>query len=64
MRCVAPIDLDRQVKVIIVVVVPPEVYELARLLYTWSAASTLNVAVDSGIPFVRKHMTQSWPSIR
>ena len=25
-------------------------------MYTWSAASTLNVVVDSGIPFVRKHM--------
>ena len=25
-------------------------------LYTWPAASTLNVAVDSGIPFARKHM--------
>ena len=25
-------------------------------LYTWPAASTLNVTMDSGIPFVRKHM--------
>ena len=25
-------------------------------LYTWPASSMLNVAVDSGIPFVRKHM--------
>ena len=25
-------------------------------LYTWPAASTLNVTVDSGIPFARKHM--------
>ena len=25
-------------------------------LYTWPAASTLNVVVDSGIPFARKHM--------
>ena len=26
-------------------------------LYTWPAAYTLNVAVDSGIPLARKHMT-------
>ena len=25
-------------------------------LYTWPAASTLNVAADSGIPFARKHI--------
>ena len=24
--------------------------------YTWAAASTLNMAADSGIPFARKHM--------
>ena len=36
--------------------VSPEVYKLVRLLYTCPAASTLNVAVDSGIPFARKHM--------
>ena len=38
-----------------VVDVPSEVYELVGL-YTWPAASTLNVAVASGIPIVRKHM--------
>ena len=38
-----------------VVDVTPEVYELVRV-YTWSAVSTLNVAVASGIPLVRKHM--------
>ena len=26
-------------------------------LYTWPAASTLNMAVDSSIPFARKHIT-------
>ena len=38
--------------------VPPEVYKLVRLmeLYTWPAASTLKMAVDSGIPFASKHM--------
>ena len=36
--------------------VPPEVYELVRLTVHLPSASTLNVAVDSGIPFVRKHM--------
>ena len=33
-----------------------EVYKLVHLvLYTCPAASTLNVAVDSGILFARKH---------
>ena len=50
----APVDLDGQVSV--VVVVPPEVSELVRLVEIWSAASTLKMAVDSGIPFVPKHM--------
>ena len=33
--------------------VPPEAYSFIWL-YTWPAASTLNVKVDSSIPFVRK----------
>ena len=36
--------------------VPHEVYELVRLVVHLPAASTLNIAVDSGIPFMRKHM--------
>ena len=36
--------------------VPPRYTNSFVWLYTWPAASTLNVAVDSGIPFVRKHM--------
>ena len=40
----------------IVVDVLPEVYKLVRWLYTWPAASTLNMAVDYGIPFAPKHM--------
>ena len=31
-------------------------------LYIWPAASTLNVAVDSGIPFARKHMISALAS--
>ena len=34
----------------------PEVYKLVRLVVHWSVACMLNVAVDSGIPFARKHM--------
>ena len=49
-----PIDLDRQVDV--VSTVSPEVYELVHLVVHWPAASTLNMAVDSGISFMRKHM--------
>ena len=36
--------------------VPPEVHKLVRLVVHWPAASTLNMVVDSGIPFARKHM--------
>ena len=36
--------------------VPPEVYKLVRLVVTWFATSTLNMLVDSGIPFARKPM--------
>ena len=50
----APIDLDGQV--VIVFDVPPRYMNSFVWLYTWPAASTLNVAVDSGIPLVRKHM--------
>ena len=51
----APVDRDGQVG--IVVDIPPEVYKLVRVvLYTWPAVSTLNMAVDSDIPFARKHM--------
>ena len=50
----APIDLDGQVN--IVVDVPPRYTNSFVWLYTWPAASTLNMAVDSGIPFVLKHM--------
>ena len=51
----APVDLEGQVG--IVVDVSPEVYKLVRLVvHSARAASTLNVAaVDSGIPFARKH---------
>ena len=41
----APIDLDGQVGN--AVDVPPKVNEPVRLLYTWPAASTLNMKVDS-----------------
>ena len=50
----APVDLDGQVG--IVVDVPPEVYKLVRLVVHLAAASTLNMVVDSGIPFARIHM--------
>ena len=54
----APIDLDGQVG--IVVDVPPKVYKLVRLaVHLVRAASTLNVAVDSGIHFVSKHIIVS-----
>ena len=46
----APGNLDGNVG--IVVGVSPEVYKL----YTWPTTSTQNMAVDSGIPFVRKHI--------
>ena len=49
----APVDLDGQVS--IVIDVPPEVYELVRLVVHLSGCP-LNMAVNSGIPFVRKHM--------
>ena len=54
--CVAftPIDLDGQVD--IVFDVPPRYTNSFVWLYTWSIAYSLNVAVDSGIPFVRKQM--------
>ena len=35
---------------------PPRYTNSFVWLYTWPAASTLNVAVDFGIPFARKHM--------
>ena len=50
----AQIDLDEQVG--IMADVPPEVHNSFVWLFTWHAAFTLNVAVDSGIPSVRKHM--------
>ena len=49
------VDLDGQVG--IVVDIHPEVYELFVWFYTWPAASTLNMAVDSGIPFVSEHIS-------
>ena len=36
--------------------VPPGYTNSFVCLYTWPAASTLNMAVDSGIPFARKRM--------
>ena len=48
----APVDLDGQVG--IVVDIPPEVYELVRLVV--HLVSCLCMAVDSGIPFASKHM--------
>ena len=36
--------------------VSPEIYKLVRLVVHLAAAFTLNVAVDSGIPFARKHI--------
>ena len=50
----APVDLDG--KVGIVVDASPEVYNSFVWLYTWPAASTLNMSMDSGIPFARKHI--------
>ena len=50
----APTDPDGQVG--IVVEVPPRYTNSFVWLYTWPAASTLKVAVDYRIPFVRKHM--------
>ena len=35
---------------------PPRYTNTFVWLYTWPAASTLNMAVDSGIPFVGKHI--------
>ena len=49
-----PVDFDGEFGVL--VDMPPEVYEVMRFLYTWPAASTLNVVVASGIPLVRKHI--------
>ena len=42
---------------IVVVDVPPRYTSSIVWSYTWPAASTLNVAVDSDIPFVRKHIS-------
>ena len=50
----APVNLDGRVR--IVVDVPPRYTNSFVWLYTWPAASTLNIAVDTGIPFTRKHM--------
>ena len=49
----ASIDLDGQVS--IAVNVPPRYTNSLVWLYTWPAASTLNMAVDSSIPFVRRY---------
>ena len=59
----APVDLDEQVD--IVVEVPSEVQYTNSIvwLYPWPAASTLNVTVDSGIPFERKHMISVLASV-
>ena len=54
MRCVCAIDLDGQVG--IVVNVSPRYRNSFVWLYTLPAASTVNVEVDSGIPFARKHV--------
>ena len=35
---------------------PPRYTNSFVWLYTWPTASTLNVAVDSGIPFTRQHV--------
>ena len=50
----APIDLDGQVSLWLTF--PPRYTNSSVWLYTWPAVTTLNVAVDSVIPFVRKHM--------
>ena len=51
----APVDLDGQLGV--VVDVSPEVYKLVRRVVQLARClCTLNVAVDSGTPFARKHM--------
>ena len=42
--------------------VPPDVYELVRLVLTWPAASTLNMVMASGIRFVHKHMISVFAS--
>ena len=56
----ATIDLDGQAAVM--VDVPPDVYELVRLVLTWPAASTLNMVMASGIRFVHKHMISVFAS--
>ena len=54
MHCICA-DLDGQVG--IVVDVSPELYKLVRLVvHLARCLYTLNVAVDSGIPFERKQM--------
>ena len=51
----APIDLEGQVPTLWLTCLPRYTNSFVWL-YTWLAASTLNVAVDSGIPLERKHM--------
>ena len=56
----APVDLDGQVGIVVDVALwltsPPRHTNSFVWVYTWPAASTLNEAVDSSIPFARKHM--------
>ena len=48
----APVDFDGQVGVM-VEVSPPTYTNSFGWFYTWPAASTLNMALKSSIPFVR-----------
>lgn len=50
----APEDFDGQVGVLDDV--PSNEQELVCFLYTWSAASMLNVSAESSIPVVCKHV--------
>ena len=58
----APIDLDGQVGNVVNVPLSSRYTNLFVWLYTWPAVSTLYVAMDSSIPFVRKHMISVWVS--
>ena len=51
----APIDLDGQVGIVVTFL--PTYTHSFDWFHTWPAASTMNMAVDSGIPFVRQQMT-------
>ena len=53
LRMRRPTSIDRSV---LWLTFPPRCTHSFVWLYTWPAASTLNVPVDAGIPFARKHI--------